>query len=75
VAVVPAEGAAGDAGYLGFETLTLAPIDRTLIDTTLLNENEIAWLDSYHARVFEALSARLPAPVAWWLETATGPLG
>ncbi len=74
VLVVAADGAAGDAGYLGFETLTLAPIDRALIDVSLLNGSEIAWLDAYHARVLEALSPSLPAPVASWLETATAPL-
>ena len=74
VLVVSADGAAGDAGYLGFETLTLAPIDRALIDVSLLNASEVAWLDAYHARVFEALSASLPAPVASWLEAATAPL-
>ncbi len=74
VLVVAADGAAGDAGYLGFETLTLAPIDRALIDVSLLNASEIAWLDAYHARVLEALLPSLPAPVASWLETATAPL-
>ena len=34
-----------------FETLTLAPIDRRLIDTAALSQKEIAWLDAYHARV------------------------
>ena len=36
---------------LGFETLTLAPIDRRLIDPGLLEPAERAWLDAYHARV------------------------
>jgi Xaa-Pro aminopeptidase len=36
---------------LGFETLTLAPIDRRLIDTMLLGPEDTAWLDTYHARV------------------------
>ncbi|MSP81315.1 MAG: aminopeptidase P family protein, partial [Rhodospirillales bacterium] len=36
---------------LGFETLTLAPIDRALIAPGLLTRDEIAWLDGYHARV------------------------
>jgi len=74
VLVTAADGAAGDAGYLGFETLTLAPIDRTLIDAALLNASEIAWLDAYHARVLDALSPSLPAPVVVWLESATAPL-
>ena len=42
---------------LGFETLTLAPIDRRLIDADLLEPGERAWLDAYHARVLEAIDA------------------
>ena len=38
---------------LGFETLTLAPIDRSLIDRGLLTAEEPAWVDGYHARVRE----------------------
>ena len=44
---------------LGFETLTLAPIDRRLIDLRLLTEDEIAWLNSYHQWVREMLTDRL----------------
>ena len=40
-----------------FETLTLAPIDRRLIDPALMTPDEIAWLDAYHARVAEALGS------------------
>src|SRR6266852_2557182 len=50
VLVQPWDGPA-DREMLGFETLTLAPIDRNLIDTSLLDDDEIAWLDEYHARV------------------------
>ena len=35
---------------LGFETLTFAPIDRSLIDTAMLSREERDWLDDYHAR-------------------------
>ena len=43
----------------GFETLTLAPFDRTLIDVPLLTPDEIAWIDAYHARVrADAVAAR-----------------
>ncbi len=41
---------------LCFETLTLAPIDRTLVDLDLLEDDEIAWLDAYHARVRETIA-------------------
>ena len=43
---------------LGFETLTLAPIARDLIDLRLLRPDEIAWLDAYHARVRKTLAAQ-----------------
>ena len=45
----------GDIEMLGFENLTLAPIDRRLIDTALLDADEIAWLDAYHHRVADTL--------------------
>ena len=38
-----------------FETITLAPIDRRLIDVSLMTADEIAWLDGYHARVAETI--------------------
>ncbi len=57
-----------------FETLTLAPIDRTLIATALLDGDEIAWLDAYHARVRDALSPHVDAATAVWLDAATRPL-
>ncbi|MFN3198640.1 MAG: aminopeptidase P family protein [Bradymonadia bacterium] len=71
VLVVPAEGLLGDRAMLSFETLTLAPIDRRLIDTAMLTESERAWVDAYHARVREALSPHLDAETVRWLEAAT----
>ena len=56
---------------LGFETLTLAPIDRRLIDVRLLTPAEIAWLDAYHARVAASVECGDPD----WLARATAPLG
>jgi Xaa-Pro aminopeptidase len=58
-----------------FETLTLAPIDRRLIDTRLLTAKERNWIDSYHARVQEVLSPLLDAATRAWLDAATRPLG
>ena len=50
--VMPADAiAGGERPMLGFETLTLIPIDTRLVDTSLLARDEIAWLDAYHARV------------------------
>jgi Xaa-Pro aminopeptidase len=69
------DGAAADvAGMQGFETLTLVPYDRALIDTGLLTTGEIAWIDAYHARVNAAIRPRVDAETADWLDAATAPL-
>jgi Xaa-Pro aminopeptidase len=60
---------------LGFETITLAPIDRALVDIRLLSRDEIAWLDAYHARVRKSLSPHLDAATRKWLAAATRSLG
>jgi Xaa-Pro aminopeptidase len=57
-----------------FETLTLAPIDLRLVDSSLLDFDECAWLDAYHARVRDALAPLLDAPAREWLLAATVPL-
>jgi Xaa-Pro aminopeptidase len=74
VLVGPATDAAGEAGYLAFETLTLAPIDRALIDTEMLDHEEIAWLDAYHRRVRDELSGLVDDQVVTWLSEAIAPL-
>jgi Xaa-Pro aminopeptidase len=66
--------AGGDKQMLGFETITLAPIDRRLIDTALLTREELQWLDAYHARVLAELSPIVETGVRPWLETACAPL-
>jgi Xaa-Pro aminopeptidase len=57
-----------------FETLTLAPIDRRLIEVRMLSPKERAWLDSYHERVHEILSPLVDTPTRRWLAAATRPL-
>jgi len=74
VVVQPAEDAA-EREMLGFETLTLAPIDRNLIATSLLADDEIAWLDAYHARVRETLTPLVDRETVRWLAEATQPIG
>ncbi len=64
----------GDRPMLGFETLTLSPIDRALIDTRLLTREELQWLDAYHARVLAEISPLLDAEAAAWLKKACAPL-
>jgi Xaa-Pro aminopeptidase len=58
----------------GFETLTLAPIDRRLIDYRLLTGKERLWVDSYHARVRDTLRPLLDPATQLWLDAATRPL-
>ncbi|MEX0921932.1 MAG: aminopeptidase P family protein [Rhodovibrionaceae bacterium] len=75
VAVVEAKVQGEDSRpMLAFETLTLAPLDRQLIDLTLLNQAERAWIDAYHARVCETLAPRLAGEDLAWLEESTRPL-
>ena len=54
-----------------FETLTLAPIDRRLIETRMLTTKERIWLDSYHARVHEVIGPLVDKPTRTWLTAAT----
>lgn len=64
----------GDRPMLGFETLTLAPIHRTLIDLHLLTPDELMWMDRYHALVREKVLPLVEGEVADWLLKATEPL-
>ncbi len=59
---------------LEFETLTLAPIDRNLIDVAMLTPAERHWVDAYHSRVYETLCDRLDTPARDWLMAAAAPL-
>ncbi|MBU2581145.1 MAG: aminopeptidase P family protein [Alphaproteobacteria bacterium] len=64
----------GDRPMMSFETLTLAPIDRRLIDAELLTRPERDWLDAYHARVLKTLGPQLDKPTRSWLKAACAPL-
>lgn len=66
------KGTFGD--LLGFETLTVVPFDRKLIDVSLLTDEEIGWLDDYHSAVFAALEPHLSQAETAWLEPQTKPL-
>ena len=57
-----------------FETITLAPIDRRLIEPAMMSTEEIAWLDAYHARVRDTLAPIVDAQSREWLIAATVPL-
>ncbi len=75
VAVQPAPREGDERDMLGFETLTLAPLERRLVDPDLLTAEEGAWVDAYHARVRESLTPLLDGDTAAWLGEATRPLG
>lgn len=64
----------GDSPMLGFETLTLAPIDRRLIDVPLLTEAERGWLNAYHARVLKEIGDLLEKEELAWLKKACAPV-
>jgi Xaa-Pro aminopeptidase len=70
----PADIEGGERQMMGFETLTLAPIDRNLIVRSLLTPIERAWLNAYHARVAELIGARLEGHAGDWLKEATAPI-
>jgi len=70
-----AELPAAKRPFLEFETLTLAPFDRRLVDTALLEPAERAWIDAYHARVLAEVGPALPGPERDWLAAACAPLG
>ena len=60
--------------FLEFETLTLVPYDRALVDTALLTPAERAWLDTYQARVLAEVGPHCDPATAAWLRAATAPL-
>lgn len=64
----------GERPTLGFETLTFAPIDRRLIDTSLMTADETGWVDSYHAEVRNKVAPLVDPEVRAWLEDTTRPL-
>jgi Xaa-Pro aminopeptidase len=57
-----------------FETLTLAPIDRRLIDVSMLSKDELDWLNTYHARVNREVRGQLDEADKLWLDAATAAL-
>jgi Xaa-Pro aminopeptidase len=71
----PGKPAGGERDVMGFETLTLAPIDRRLVRPELLSREELAWLNAYHARVADIIGPELGPVDRAWLEAATVPIG
>lgn len=71
VLVVKKDVPGAEKEMLGFETLTLAPIDLELVDVAMLSAKERDWLNAYHARVRAELAPLLPDEVQGWLRDAT----
>jgi Xaa-Pro aminopeptidase len=61
----------GFGEFLGFETLTLCPIDTRCLDLSLLRADEIAWLNDYHATVRARLLPHVDGAARAWLEQRT----
>ena len=74
VLVVDAGLADSEGKYLGFETLTMVPLDRTLVDPALLSEAEIGWWNDYHTAVYATLAPQLEGDDLAWLEEQCAPL-
>jgi len=71
LAVEPRAIKGAERHMLGFETLTLAPIDLRLVEPGQLEREEVAWLNDYHVRVLITLSPLIDAPTRRWLAQAT----
>ncbi|WP_020174726.1 aminopeptidase P family protein [Methyloferula stellata] len=74
VIVEPREIAGAERESYGFETITLVPIDRNLIEPKLLNAEELDWINAYHARVRKIVSPLVEPAARKWLKAATQPI-
>lgn len=72
--VVAADITGAEKPMNAFETLTLAPIDRRLIDVAMLSKDELDWLNAYHARVRAEVRPALDEATKAWLDQATAEL-
>ncbi|MDR3463846.1 MAG: M24B family metallopeptidase, partial [Beijerinckiaceae bacterium] len=71
IVVEPRDIEGGERKMLGFETITLAPIDLALVEVKLLESAERAWLNAYHARVRKEIGPHLAADERRWLAAVT----
>jgi Xaa-Pro aminopeptidase len=55
--------------FLSFNTLTLCPIDRRLVNPDLLGDDELNWLNTYHKRIIAELGDRINSDVLEWLKS------
>ncbi|MFY9287599.1 MAG: aminopeptidase P family protein [Alphaproteobacteria bacterium] len=70
-AVVETVDISSERKMLGFETLTLVPIDRRLIEVDMLTKDERDWVNNYHIRVRESIRPQVDAETVKWLTEAT----
>ncbi len=70
----PAKIAGGDRDMMGFETITLCPIERDLIEAKMMTKEELDWLDAYHAQVWRELRPHVTGSQATWLTRACAPI-
>ncbi len=64
----------GDRPMMGFETITMAPLDQRLIDPVLMSDDELHWLNAYHGWVRRELEPLVDDATADWLQAATEPM-
>ncbi len=62
------------SGMLKFETITWCPFERDAILPQLMTEEELDWLNRYHAEVYGKIAPRLDAHTAAWLKEQTAPI-
>ena len=62
--------AGAEGRYFGFETLTFAPIDKNLVDVSLLNSDELRWWNDYHAKVLAIVGPQLDGEALAWTKAA-----
>ncbi len=74
VLVEEREIAGAESRYFGFETLTFAPIDKTLVDVRLLNADDLRWWNDYHAKVLQIVGPQLEGEALAWVTQACAPL-
>ena len=60
--------------FLKFDTMTLFPFDLRLLETSIMTDEELEWLNAYHAEVRSRLTPLLTAEEAKWLEEKTRPV-
>mmetsp|Transcript_38899 Transcript_38899/g.153819 ORF Transcript_38899/g.153819 Transcript_38899/m.153819 type:complete len:136 (-) Transcript_38899:1876-2283(-) len=68
------ESKVGDGSFLEFEQLTFVPIDKKLVDVSVMSPAECDWLDDYHALIDEKVSPLLNGEPLEWLRLATAPI-